>query len=133
MRLVFDACSLIAVLRLEPNHETVLRLLANKENDCFIHSANLCEVFYETARESGESRAEEVVDYVLNMGLRLREDMDRPFVMDAGRIKAIYRRISLADCCCAALSNRIGAEIVTCDHEFDPIANGGLCKVRFIR
>lgn len=133
MRLVFDACALIAVLKREPNYEIVLELLASKDNECFVHGANLCEVFYEVAGVSGENRAEEVVDDLLNMGLRLCDDMDKPFWQQAGRYKARYRRISLADCFCLTLAGRIQGEVVTCDHEFDPVAASGACGVRFIR
>ena len=133
MRLVFDACALIAALKHEPNHEIVLELLAGKDNDCFVHGANLCEVFYDVAATQGETRAEVVVDYLLDMGLEPCDDMDREFWQEAGRYKARYHRVSLADCFCLALSVRLNGELVTCDHEFDAVAASGVCKMRFIR
>ena len=42
--------------------------------------------------------------------------MDEDFWQEAGRIKADYKRVSLADCFCVALSNRVSGEVVTSDH-----------------
>ena len=59
--------------------------------------------------------------------------MDEELWQDAGRLKADYRRISIADCFCAALANRIGGEVITADREYEPLKNDGECKIRFIR
>jgi predicted nucleic acid-binding protein len=50
-----------------------------------------------------------------------------------GQIKVAHR-ISLADSFAVALAQVEGAELVTSDHrEFDPLAEAGVCKFRFIR
>jgi len=59
--------------------------------------------------------------------------MDDDFWQEAGRIKADFRRISLADCFCAALAARIDGEVVTADKEFRPLAEQGGYKINFIR
>ena len=42
--------------------------------------------------------------------------------------------VSLADCLCAALANRVGGEVVTKDrHEFENLATASVCRVRFFR
>jgi PIN domain nuclease of toxin-antitoxin system len=133
MKLVFDACSRIAVIKHEANYETVLDLLESENIECHVHGSNLCEVYYDVARDSGEKRAEQIVDYVLDMGLQLSENMDRAFWQEAGQHKARYRRISLADCFCLTLARQIRAEIVTCDREFNAAAADGVCNVRFFR
>jgi predicted nucleic acid-binding protein len=52
----------------------------------------------------------------------------------AGRLKAIYKRVSLADCFAIALAQSLGGTVLTCDHhEFDAIAAANLCAVTFIR
>ena len=67
-------------------------------------------------------------------GLSLRADMDSIFWQEAGRLKSVQRRSSLADCFCVTLARRVGGEIVTSDHhEFDRIAALALCPIRFIR
>lgn len=68
----------------------------------------------------------------VRMGIRWRDGMDTEFWMQAGRYKADMSRVSLADCFYAALASRLGAEAVTADHhEFDPVAEKGICGVRF--
>jgi len=57
----------------------------------------------------GEQDAEAVLRDLEDAGIVEREDMDRDFWRQAGKLKADYRRISLADCFCAALANRLDA------------------------
>jgi predicted nucleic acid-binding protein len=60
--------------------------------------------------------------------------MDSEFWRDVGGLKAVYRRVSLADCCALALARRVGACLVTADrHEFEPILSAGISQIEFIR
>lgn len=60
--------------------------------------------------------------------------MDIEFLQDAGELKAIYKRVSLADCCAIALANRLDADLVTSDHhELDDLADLKVCKITFFR
>lgn len=134
MILVLDSCALIALLRREPGGELVDSLLSDKGNTCIAHAVNLCEVYYDLVRLAGESRAKEVINRLIMAGVFVREDMDTDFWQDAGNLKAAHTRISLADCICITLANRLGVEVWTCDrHEFDPVAQKKLCRVKFIR
>ena len=133
MNLVFDANALIAYLEDEPGAELVEGLLTNPANVGFVHSINLCEVYYGARREYGEQPARAAIAELRKAGLSVREDMDEELWLEAGRLKSDHRKISLADCFCAALANRIGGEVVTADREYDPLNNAGACKVRFIR
>lgn len=134
MNLVIDASALIAYLEDEPGAEMVDTMLGGSSDVCFAHSINLCEVYYGARREHGEQIAQEAIAMLRKTGLSIREEMDEDFWQAAGRIKADYRRVSLADCMCTALANRIGGEVVTADrHEFEALAAAGSCKVRFIR
>jgi predicted nucleic acid-binding protein len=75
-----------------------------------------------------------MLDSLVANGLTIMSDLDPPFWQDAGRIKAVHRRVSLADCFGIALARRLGAEFVTADHhEFDALVPLGLCPIRFIR
>lgn len=133
MNVILDSSAIIAYLANEPGAEVVDELLKDVENAVFVHAVNLCEVFYEVARLAGQDKAKAVTAALRNAGISTREDMDTGFWQDAGLIKADYRKVSLADCICAALAARIGGEVVTADREFQPLAQQGVCNVRFIR
>lgn len=57
-----DSGALIALLRREPGGETVDSLLSDRSNVCIAHALNLCEVYYDLARQAGKKRAKEVVN-----------------------------------------------------------------------
>jgi PIN domain nuclease of toxin-antitoxin system len=118
----FDACAVIAYLRDEPGAEIVEALLASEPPICHIHALNLCEVYYDFLRATGEDVASSAIDQLRAAGLIIHDDMDEAFWQQAGRYKVSFR-MSLADAFCASLAERYGAVIVTSDRkEFDPIA-----------
>jgi PIN domain nuclease of toxin-antitoxin system len=134
MNLTMDAAALIAFLKKETGADAVEALLLDEDNLCSVHALNMCEVYYDLHREYGEPAVEAAIDALLSIGIQIREDMDRGLCREAGRLKANLRRMSLADCFCAALANKTNAEVVTADHhEFDALAANGACRVRFIR
>jgi len=133
MNLVFDANAIIASLHGEQGGELVDSLLHDPAHVCFMHAANLCEVFYEFRRKRGEEQAQAVLRDLRDAGLRAREDLDDDFWQEAGRIKADFRRISLADCFCAALAKRLEGAVVTADQEFKPLADQAGYEITFIR
>lgn len=68
------------------------------------------------------------------LGIEERNDMDSEFWRKVGEIKAIYRRVSLADCCGLALANRLGAVFVSADrHELEPLLTAGIFRIELIR
>jgi len=130
---LLDACAMIAFLRGEPGAEIVETFLSQDPPVCVAHAINLCEVFYDFLRVAGEATAAAAVDDLRAVGLIVREDMDEAFWRQAGRYKARYR-VSLADTFALFLAERFGAEILTSDRrEFEPLAESGACRVRFIR
>ncbi len=63
----------------------------------------------------------------------LTSDVDGAFWQEVGRYEAT-NKVSLADCVAIALANRVGGDVATSDHhEFNAIATGRVCRVRFIR
>ena len=95
---------------------------------------DLCEVYYDFFRASNQDAAEEAISDLLGLGIDERIDMDANFWKDVGRIKAVHRRVSLADCCALALAHRVGARLLSADrHEFEPIRSAGICEINFIR
>ena len=134
MNLIFDACALIAYLKDETGAETVETLLLDKSNSKYAHAINLCEVFYDFRRQSGESAAQQAIQQLLSIGLITRNDMNDNFWQQAGRYKAELRRVSIADCFCIALAHRLDGFVVTADHhEFDVVAEKSIVPVKFIR
>lgn len=134
MILVFDASALIALLKEESGAEVVQTLIDDSANESFAHAINLCEVYYDCLREFGSDAANEVVEKLLSTSLVSRDDMDAAFWQQAGTHKAHLRRISLADCFCASLAERLGAVVITADRrEFEPVATSLSCGVQFIR
>lgn len=124
---------MIAYLKDEDGAEVVEERLAGDEGSCLAHAVNLCEVYYDYLRDEGEEAAVTAVETLAGDGLVVREDMDELFWMEIGRHKAAHR-VSLADCFAIALANREGGKVCTSDHhEFDPIADDGICEVEFIR
>lgn len=133
MNYVFDSCAILAHLRDEEGGTFLYQLLSDSSAACFIHSINLCEVYYYSVRVYGPQLAREALLRLSTDGLHERSDMDQGLWTRAGEIKS-RGRISLADCFCPALAERMNAQLVTSDHkEFDPIMPLGLCPIVFIR
>lgn len=133
MSYVLDACAMIAYLNGEPGAQVVDGLLRNKERECYAHSINLCEVYYDALRAADEATAEQAVTDLLAAGVIERDELDPVLWRAAGKIKS-RGRISIADAFCAALAQRLGGEAVTSDRrEFEPLAAAGVCNVMFIR
>lgn len=133
MNLVYDACALIAYLEDEPSAEEMEELLSDGSNTGFVHAVNMCEVFYHVRRLRGEEAARVAYAGIVKLGLSVREDMDEGLWQHAARLKADYRRVSLADCICASLADRVGGQMVTCDrHEIETLVAAGACKALFI-
>ena len=134
MRRVYDAPGLIAYLQDEPGAAEMDRLLLDSSAESYVHAVNLCEVFYDTLRRGGKSRAQGAIRALAAAGIETRTDLDEEFWQGVGRLKADPPRKSLADCFCIALARRLGAEVVTADHhEFDALVQLNLVPIRFIR
>ncbi len=134
MNMIFDAGALIAFLRHEQGAEVTRQIFRDRQNICYVHAVNLCEVFYDFRRQSDESVAQQVIRNLLSIGLIARNYMDESFWQQAGRYKAELRRISLADCFCMALAQRLKGIVITTDHhEFDVVAEKNIIPVKFIR
>lgn len=130
---VLDACALIAFLRGEPGADVVRAMFDDPDTECMAHAINLCEVFYDAIRDTGEDKASAALQDLQEIGLVTREDMDSQFWQQAGRYKA-HNRLSLADCLALALADRVMGELMTTDHhEFDAVVQKGIGRVKFIR
>jgi len=130
---VLDACAILAFLEDEPGSDVVRQALADRA--CAMHAINLCEVLCQVRRASDKSRVNEVLVWIRDkVGVDIREDFDEAIWVRASEIKADLARVSLADCLCAALAERLGAPVLTTDRrEFEPLQEAGVCKVEFAR
>jgi PIN domain nuclease of toxin-antitoxin system len=131
---VLDACAMLAFLHDEAGADVVERALLEVGSQCIVHSLNLCEVFYISYRDGGEAAAAGAVSDLKALGVVERDDFDQAFWQEAGKLKAVQKKVSLADCCAITLTNRVGGTLLTSDHhELDPIAAAGICNITFIR
>ena len=134
MSAVLDASALISFLRDEPGAEVVQNLLDRGPEATYAHALNLCEVYYDFWRAATQEIAESAIADLLTVGIQERSDLDSEFWREVGRLKALHRRVSLADCCGLALASRLGATFVTADrHELEPILAAGGHRIDFIR
>ena len=132
--LVFDACALIALLEDEPGAEVVEGLLQEPANRCLIHAVSACEVYYDLYRRGNSQDAETLEALLSEHGLELIETLSADLWRTAGKIKADWRRVSLADCFAIALALREEGMLITSDHhELDSLATARVCPIRFIR
>ena len=132
MNHALDACAMIAYLRAEPGSEVVAALLSDTSAVCYAHTINLIEVYYDFVRKTDTRSADQALAALHEDGIIERRDMNQRFTRQVGLLKA-RGSISIADCFCIALAQKIG-EVVTSDHhEFDRLVPLGIVSVRFIR
>ncbi len=103
---VFDACALIALLEDEPGADVVADLLQEPANRCLIHAISACEVYYDLRRRGSIDEADSLVGLFTEYGLDLVETLPSDLWSIAGKLKAEWRRVSLADCFALALTIR---------------------------
>lgn len=97
------------------------------------HTINLLEVYYDFIRRHDETVAQQALRDLAGAGVIERRDMNQRLTRQVGQLKA-RGSISLADCFCIALAQKIGGEVVTSDHhEFDRLVPLGIVSIRFIR
>ena len=130
---ILDAYAMIAFLRKELGSIVVEEILLDKNNRCYAHAINLCEVYYDFWRVGGRVAAEQAIEDLLVLGIVERNDFNRFFWKEVGKIKA-NNKASLADCIAVVLANRLGGTVLTSDHhEFDKLAQNKVCSIQFIR
>ena len=131
---IFDACALIALADDEEGADILENYLADEENECYVHALNFCEVYYHARRRGTETEAKELIEEFLELGLIERNDLDKIFWQEVGTLKAIHKKVSLADCCAIALAKKLDATLITSDHhELDVLAKQGVCKIYFFK
>lgn len=131
---ILDACALIALLEDEPGAKVVEDLLQDSSNRCLIHAVNACEVYYDLYRRGETEDADNLEALFADYGIELLEALPLDLWRTAGKLKAEWRKISLADCFALAFTIQEKGILVTSDHrELDVLAKAGVCPIQFIR
>lgn len=134
MKVILDACAIIALVKNEVGADVVENYLSMDESVCMIHSVNLCEVYYGFLRSDGEEFSQKIIDGLQKANVVFRTDLDMDFWQRVGSYKASIKRISLADCFALALANQEKGILLTSDRkEFEPIVPLNICEIKFIR
>ena len=129
---VFDSCAVIALLQREPGAEVVAEILKEPRSRCLIHAINACEVYYDIYRRGGEEDASALEEILATTGIELVETIPSTLWRTAGRLKAVWGKVSLADCLALALLEE-GTVLTSDHHELDRFAQAAICPILFIR
>ena len=133
---IIDACAIIAFLKKEKGHETMLRFFSKADTGDILlsmHKLNLLEVYYGFYRDDGKKLAETVLADTLSLPISFINDISSPVFREAGRLKTTYD-ISLADSIALSMASVKKEPLITSDHhEFDKIESKEAIKFIWIR
>ncbi len=131
---VLDTCALIAFFQREPGWEVVRDSFVQANASHLIHAVNLAELYYDYYNRDGREAAEGSLRRLKQMRIGIYRSMDTHIIREAAETKALFRRISIADCFAVATARRARGVALTADRrEFGPVASAGHCRVIFIR
>lgn len=119
---VLDSYAVLAFLFQEAGHEKVVEVLekaAVAHEATFIAAPNWAEVRYRVERKLGLEKWEEARIKLLGLPIDVIP-ADQHLAEQAGEIKAA-RKMSLAECFCAALAKQKKADLYTGDPEFEAV------------
>ena len=128
---VLDSYALLVFLFQQKGYEKVVDLFekaADADKALLIASPNWAEIRYMVERKAGPEKWPEVRDKLLGLPIEI-VSADQTLAESAGGIKAT-KKMSLADCFCAALAKRTRAEIYTGDSEFRSVEKD--VKIRWL-
>jgi PIN domain nuclease of toxin-antitoxin system len=130
VKYVLDACALLAFLNKEDGWEKVRDLLIEAadagDTQVCMNSVNLLEVYYDRLRLDSAFKLGEFLMCAFESPIQIIDTFSRPLLDEAARIKAFYRRVSLADAIVCAAAYSLPAVLVTADHhELEPVEKGG--------
>ncbi|MCL1819905.1 MAG: PIN domain-containing protein [Oscillospiraceae bacterium] len=115
---ILDACALIAAIKQEDGALTVAEIYEEAMNGnayLVVNKVNLLEVYYGFRRVHGKEYADTILKSVVNSIVEIT-DISMDVLIEAGRIKSEYRRMSLADSIVIAEAVSRDGYLVTADH-----------------
>ncbi len=116
---VLDSYALIAHLEDEAGGEQVRKILRAAKagkTKLYLSAINLGELYYNTFRERGREKADEVVFITEQLPITI-VNADMTITLEAARLKGKHP-VAYADCFAAALGVQKKAKVVTGDPEF---------------
>ena len=119
---VLDSYAVLAFLFREPGYEKVLKLLeeaAIADQTAFMASPNWAEVYYQVERKLGSTKWQEVRSKLLGLPIEVLA-VDRDLAESAAALK-VTKKMSLADCFCAAVAKEQKAAVYTGGPEFKAV------------
>lgn len=128
---VLDSYAVLVFLFQQKGHDKIVDLFekaADADKAVLIAAPNWAEVRYMVERKAGLERWNDVRDKLLGLPLEIIP-VDQVLAELAGEIKAT-KKMSLADCFCAALARQKKAEVYTGDPEFRAVE--GEIKIMWI-
>lgn len=94
---VLDSSAIVCFLRSEPGAEVVARLLAEPNNQHYVHAINWVEIRYLEKRDLF-SKGKSVSDFMRTAEVMISNDLTLTFVEAVASLKADYPPIALGDC-----------------------------------
>lgn len=129
-RYVLDSFAVLVEYWREPGFELVRQLLDDPQNQLWMSSVNLGEVYYQVARKNHPYGATGALERVMRERI-VYVDADVSMALSAAELKADYT-LSYADCFAAALARQMDAAIVTGDREFARLERDGVVAVEWL-
>jgi PIN domain nuclease of toxin-antitoxin system len=119
---VLDACALLAFLKKEEGGDVVKNII-DEENEILLHAVNLLEVHYDMVRTLGDDKANNVLNGIMKLPIKIISSTDLALIKIASYFKVNYR-VSLGDSFVLASAKLNSASVVTSDrHEFGVVEN----------
>jgi len=121
-KVVIDSQAMIAYLNGEENSGKIGGFLQNcaaHKVELLMSAVNFGEIYYIVLRAAGEEKARLLEGLISAIPIRII-DADTKAVKAAATYKA-YKKMSYADCFCAALAKATGGAILTGDKEFKEV------------
>ena len=134
---ILDACALIAYFAEEDGAEKIKEIFKQAIDDTntsvYMSKINLLEVYYDVIKSYNEQVANEMLEIVAEMPIKIIHKLSDAVLKKAGYLKSKYR-ISLADSIAIAESITKNGILITSDHhEFEIVKQYENIKINWYR
>ena len=119
-KFVLDACAVLALIKGEQGMN-IVRSAIESDDEVFLHSVTLLEVYYNVAKEHGMDNADLFFEQIMQTTIKIIYEITENTIKHAGYFKSKYK-ISLGDSFVLATAKLHNATIISSDHhELDTI------------
>jgi predicted nucleic acid-binding protein len=122
--IIFDSWALLAFFQNEPEGiqvEEIIRNEVSTSSEMYISVINLGEIWYSVAKKFNDKKADEVIDYIETLGIKV-VPIEWPLTQIASKFKK-RGGLSYADCFAAALTFEKKGTLLTGDFEFEKLSD----------